>query len=80
MRTGIPVVPVAITGTEKVRGMNWLRRPRLTVTFGRPFHLPPPGGNGNRDKSAEYMMERIAELLPPEYRGVYAHVGVEKAI
>ena len=79
LRTGVPVLPAAITGTEIVKGMVWLRRPRLTVIFGRPFHLPPPGGNNkNRDKCAEYMMERIAELLPPEYRGVYAHVGTEK--
>ena len=80
LRTGVPVLPAAITGTEAVKGMVWLRRPRLTVTFGQPFHLPPPGGNNkNRDKCAGYMMERIAELLPPEYRGVYEHVGTEKA-
>ena len=77
MRTGVPVVPAAITGTETVKGKVRLKRPRLTVTFGQPFHLPPPGGNNNRDKCAEYMMERIAELLPPQYRGVYAHVGTE---
>jgi len=78
LRTGVPVLPAAITGTETVKGMNWLRRPRLTVTFGRPFHLPPSGGNNHRDKSAEYVMERIAELLPPEYRGVYSYIGTEK--
>lgn len=79
IRTGAPVLPVAITGTEAIKGMVWLRRPRLTVTFGKPFHLPPPGGNNNRDKCAEYMMERIAELLPPGYRGVYAQTGTEQA-
>ena len=80
LRMAVPVLPAAITGTETVKGMVWLRRPRLTVTFGRPFYLPPPGGNNSdRDECAEYMMERIAELLPPEYRGVYAHVGTEQA-
>jgi 1-acyl-sn-glycerol-3-phosphate acyltransferase len=78
LRTGVPVIPAAITGTETVKGMVWLRRPRLTVTFGQPFYLPPPGGDGNREKSVEYMMERIAELLPLEYRGVYAHAGTEQ--
>jgi 1-acyl-sn-glycerol-3-phosphate acyltransferase len=78
MRTGVPVLPVAITGTETVKGSVWLRRPRLTVTFGRPFHLPPSGGNGNRNDYAEYIMERIAELLPPQYRGVYANVETEQ--
>ncbi len=79
LRTGVPIIPAAITGTETVKGMVWLQRPRLTVTFGRTFHLPPPGGDKNRDKCAEYMMGRIAELLPPEYRGVYAHAGTEQA-
>ena len=79
LRTGVPILPAAITGTETVKGMVWLRRPRLTVTFGQLFHLPPPGGDNNRDKCAEYMMERIAELLPAEYRGVYAHVETEQA-
>jgi 1-acyl-sn-glycerol-3-phosphate acyltransferase len=74
-RTGLPVVPAAITGTETVRGKVWLQRPRITVKFGPSFHLPPPGVDSNRDKCAEYMMERIAELLPPQYRGVYADVG-----
>ena len=78
LRTGVPIIPAAITGTETVKGMVWLRRPRLTVTFGQPFHLPPPGGNKDRDKCAEHMMERIAELLPLEYRGVYAHAGTEQ--
>ncbi len=78
LRTGVPVLPAAITGTETVKGMNWLRRPRLTVTFGHPFHLPPPGGNNHRDKSAEYMMERVAELLPPEYRGVYSYIATDE--
>jgi 1-acyl-sn-glycerol-3-phosphate acyltransferase len=77
LRTGVPVLPAAITGTETIKGMNWLRRPRLTVTFGQPFHLPPPGRNNHRDRSAEYMMERVAELLPPEYRGVYSYIGTE---
>jgi 1-acyl-sn-glycerol-3-phosphate acyltransferase len=79
LRMGVPVLPAAITGTEMVKGMAWFRRPRLTVTFGRPFYLPPPGGNNNRDKCAEYIMERIAELLPPKYRGVYADVRTEQA-
>jgi len=79
IRTGVPILPAAITGAETVKGAVWLRRPRLTVTFGQPFQLPPPAGNNNRDKCAEYIMERIAELLPPEYRGVYANTGTEQA-
>jgi 1-acyl-sn-glycerol-3-phosphate acyltransferase len=79
LRTGVPIIPAAITGTQTVKGMVWLRRPRLTVTFGQLFYLPPPGSDNDRDKCAEYMMERIAELLPPEYRGVYSYIGTEQA-
>ena len=64
-------MPAAIRGTEAVGRLGWLRRPILTVTFGRPFYLPPSRGKVNRQASADYIMERIAELLPPEYRGIY---------
>ncbi|UCB42892.1 MAG: 1-acyl-sn-glycerol-3-phosphate acyltransferase [Dehalococcoidales bacterium] len=77
LQTGVPVLPVAITGTEAVKGINWLRRPRLTVTFGQPFCLLPTNGKTGRGECAEYIMERIAELLPAGYRGVYTGVGVE---
>jgi len=71
LRTGVPIVPAAITGTETIGGLGWLRRPTLTVNFGRPFQLPPASGKADRQASTDYIMERIAELLPPEYRGVY---------
>ncbi len=76
--SGAPILPVAITGTEKIRGVIWLwRRPRLTVNVGPPFHLPPVNGKLTRTGIAElttYIMEHIAELLPVEYRGDYARV------
>jgi len=75
LRSGAPVLPVAITGTEKVYS-EWrrLRRPRLTVTIGEPFHLPRFTGRARREqlaKASDEIMHRIAALLPPEYRGVY---------
>ena len=78
LQTGVPVLPVAITGTEAVRGMAWLRRPQLTVTFGQPFCLPLTDNKTGRGECAEYIMERIAELLPENYRGVYANVEAEQ--
>jgi len=75
-RSGVPILPVGITGTEQIRGLGWLfRRPHLTVNIGRPFLLPPMEGKLSREKLVEYteqIMRRIAGLLPPEYRGVYA--------
>jgi len=75
-RSGVPILPVGITGTEQIKGMGWLfRRPRLTVNIGKPFSLPPVEGKLTREKLVEYtdlIMRRVAELLPPQYRGIYA--------
>jgi len=79
-RSGAPVLPVAITGTEKIRGIAWLfQRPRITVNIGCPFYLPQMNGRLRREELAELtrsIMEHIAQLLPPEYRGEY---GQQKA-
>jgi len=73
LRSGVPMVPAGITGTERVNGIaSILRRPRLTVNFGRPFHLPPARSKSDREERTRYIMERIAEVLPAEYRGMYA--------
>jgi 1-acyl-sn-glycerol-3-phosphate acyltransferase len=75
-RSGVPILPVGITGTEQIKGLGWLlRRPRLKINIGRPFLLPPVESKLTREKLAEYtdlIMGRIAGLLPPKYRGVYA--------
>ena len=76
LRSGAPILPVGIAGTEKIKGMAWiLRRPRITVNIGHPFYLPPIGSKLTKEELAshtDFIMERIAELLPPEYRGNYA--------
>ena len=79
LRSGAPILPVGIIGTEKIKGIAWiLRRPRVTVNFGHPFHLPPVDGKLSKTELAEStncMMKHIAELLPVEYRGNYAEQG-----
>ncbi|MGZ3645464.1 MAG: lysophospholipid acyltransferase family protein [Ktedonobacteraceae bacterium] len=72
LRSGAPVLPVAIYGSE-----NALKkfRPRITINFGEPMILTPKGRKGTRediDQSTEQVMLRITSMLPPEYRGVYA--------
>jgi len=74
LRSGVPILPVGIIGTEGIKGIGWvLRRPRITVNIGRPFYLP--AGNkltrAGLAENTDFIMERIAELLPPKYRGVY---------
>jgi 1-acyl-sn-glycerol-3-phosphate acyltransferase len=77
-KAGVPVVPVGITGTESVSQIWKLRqRPTLRMVIGQPFTLPPiPWGSASRrqalEANTEQLMHEIAELMPPEYRGVYA--------
>jgi len=79
LRTGAPIVPIGIAGSDKVwpKGRK-LPRPggSVTVTVGRPFSLAdevPAGLRGREAKSAATtgLMRRIAELLPARQRGVY---------
>lgn len=83
-RSGVPILPVAITGTERIKGGTWfLRRPKITVTIGQPFHLPSVKGKSSRAELAEltdYIMQRIAEILPLEYQGHYAEQGKANGI
>ncbi len=76
LRSGAPILPVGIIGSERIKGVAWLlRRPRITVNIGPPFHLPLVNGKSTKAELAEitnFMMGRIAELLPLEYRGSYA--------
>jgi len=74
-RTGVPVVPVGIAGTENYfRDLLRLRRPRLRLTFGPPIYVPPLDRE-KRDEQLKYwtdeIMARIAALLPPKYWGFY---------
>jgi 1-acyl-sn-glycerol-3-phosphate acyltransferase len=73
-----PILPIAITGSEKLLNLGWcfFHRPTITVTFGQSFKLPPAkkgiSTRQQRQEMTDYIMGKIAELLPPEYRGYYA--------
>ena len=79
LRSGVPILPVGITGTERIKGVAWLlRRPQITVNIGHPFHLSQASSRLTKVELAsltDYMMGRIAELLPQDYRGNYAGQG-----
>jgi 1-acyl-sn-glycerol-3-phosphate acyltransferase len=74
--TGAPVVPAAVTGTERaLRTLARLRRPQLSVRFGHPFrlhHVSEEDRTAALRSNTDEIMCRIAAMLPPEYRGVYA--------
>jgi len=74
LRTKAPLIPVSIRGTEKLREIGWLTRPKVTITFGKPFTLPPIEGEPTEEKLKEltdFIMGHVAAILPPEYRGRY---------
>jgi 1-acyl-sn-glycerol-3-phosphate acyltransferase len=74
LNTGAPLIPVGIWGTEKLRGIGWLTRPKVIINFGKPFTLPPVQGEPTEEQLkelTEYIMGKIATILPPEYRGRY---------
>jgi 1-acyl-sn-glycerol-3-phosphate acyltransferase len=74
-------MPCAVEGTPafKLRFPDVLRRPRVKLTYGRPFRLRWPSGTdaaridrkllGELTRAA---MDELAALLPPEMRGAYA--------
>ena len=73
--SGARILPVAITGTETIEWIRSLpKRTRITVNIGYPFSLPGVDGKLTREELGEltkYIMVRLAEVLPPQYRGEY---------
>jgi len=82
LRTGALVLPVAIWGTEHVRlPRDLFRRTKAHARFGEPYRLPNPSRITREAVAAgtDEIMRRIAELLPPEYRGEYEDTGAPSA-
>ena len=74
-KANVPLLPVGIVGTDKIRGISWLwKRPRIVVNIGKPFNLPPNSGRMSKSQMqllTTQLMREIAALLPPEYLGAY---------
>jgi len=75
-KAGCPVLPVGLTGTREClpKGAHWPRRTRVTITFGKPFVVLQKRADGTRvshEDASDAIMVAIAELLPPEQRGVF---------
>mgnify|MGYP000887307080 CR=1 FL=1 len=56
------------------RNVLRLRRTDVQVVVGEPLRLPSAGRarGAQLEEYTELIMERLAALLPDEYRGVYA--------
>ncbi len=76
-KAGCPVLPVGLTGTREClpKGARWPRRTRVSITFGKPFVVLPKRVDGTRvshEDASDAIMLAIAELLPPEQRGLFS--------
>jgi 1-acyl-sn-glycerol-3-phosphate acyltransferase len=77
LRSGAPILPVGLIGSELIKGPGVVfRRPKITVIIGKPFVLNV-NENQRRDErlkeATDAIMRHIAEILPQQYQGVYRH-------
>ncbi len=75
LRSGVPIVPVGISGSEYLQSKKLIfRRPVAKVTIGQSFSFAKSTGKLNREQlreTADVIMQRIARVLPQDYRGIY---------
>lgn len=80
-RSGAPVVPVAIEGTDGFPSLPFLARwrgPGIQVRFGRPFRFRLDNPRPDREsltKMTNEAMYVLASLLPEKRRGVYSDLS-----
>jgi 1-acyl-sn-glycerol-3-phosphate acyltransferase len=82
LRSGAPVLPVAVVGTERIEAARpfltaRLRGRRVRVVIGRPFRPTVGPGKPDHQAVADQIMGEVARLLPPAYRGAYADAAPE---
>lgn len=77
-KSGYPVLPVAVTGTEDrliVENLKRFRRSKITATAAELMYIDIPKGPGREEAlrtATDEIMCQIAARLPEKYRGVYA--------
>jgi len=79
LRSGAPILPLAFYGGEALgRNVKRLRRTPFHIVVGEAFYLDPAEGRlgqERRQELADGIMRRLADLLPPQYRGEYADLA-----
>lgn len=60
LESGVPVVPIAIHGSESVRRWKRLRFPKVTIQFGEPLSFPV-----DHEVSRERQLEAAREIFAP---------------
>ncbi|HEY8446818.1 MAG TPA: lysophospholipid acyltransferase family protein [Thermomicrobiales bacterium] len=86
LRNDVPVIPVAITGTERLpfngnkgKAQSRVQMPNpghrgIRIRFGEPIRVPREidGRRLTAEEATELIMIEVARLLPEDYRGYYA--------
>lgn len=76
LTANVPVVPVALTGTDKIQpvGSKGIRFAKLRVQYGEPMDLSGFGeatsGKARRE-ATDAIMERIQQMSGQEFAGIY---------
>jgi 1-acyl-sn-glycerol-3-phosphate acyltransferase len=83
LHSGAPLIPVGYYGGESYTdNLKRLKRTEFHIRVGQPFQLKAgveKVTHGLRKQMVEEMMYRLAEVLPAEYRGVYADLSNSRA-
>jgi 1-acyl-sn-glycerol-3-phosphate acyltransferase len=84
LRSGAPVIPVAIFGSEDVlpKGKVIPHSANVTIRFGRPLQIArrrPDGRRVSNQEAVDLILLEVAALLPERYRGVYDGRPLEDA-
>ncbi|HMN60127.1 MAG TPA: lysophospholipid acyltransferase family protein [Anaerolinea sp.] len=76
LRANVPIVPVGIACSEDFFSKAFtLRRPKMPLSFGKPFTFEPLSRDNRDEQMARYTTEimcRIAAQLPEKYHGFYS--------
>jgi len=75
LKAGVPLIPVAVSGMENLKGMSWLwKRPLINISIGETFSVPAVKGRFNKTAMkalTDLMMKKIAVMLPEGKQGIY---------
>jgi 1-acyl-sn-glycerol-3-phosphate acyltransferase len=76
LTAGVPVVPVALKGTDKIQpvGSSGIRFAKLSIEYGEPMDLSVFGDASSgkaRREATDAIMEKIQEMSGQEYAGIY---------
>jgi 1-acyl-sn-glycerol-3-phosphate acyltransferase len=68
LESGVPVVPVAIHGSQKARNWKRLQFPKVTIRFGEPFRFDPV------DTPSREQQQAVADEVLDEIKRLYAEL------